>query len=60
MRQEKNKPSVHVESEPDNMEDRNAIKIEVHSNNVWHIIGYCGVQKILKLRKAMKEKEIVT
>lgn len=52
--------SVRVKFEPDNIEDRNAIKIEVYFDNVWHIIGYCGVQKIPKLRKAMKGNEIVT
>ena len=51
--------SVRVKFEPDNIEDRNAIKIEVYFDNVWHIIGYCGVQKIPKLRKAMKGNEIV-
>ena len=52
--------SVRVKFEPDNIEDRNAIKIEVYFDNVWHIIGYCGVHKIPKLRKAMKGNEIVT
>ena len=41
-----------------NIEDKNAIKFDVYFDDSWHIIGYCGVNKIPKLRKAMKGKEI--
>lgn len=49
-----------VEFEPDNIQDKNAIKFEVYFNNVWHIIGYCDVRKIPKLRRAMIASEIKT
>ena len=51
---------VRVEFEPDNIEDKNAIKFEVNFDNEWLIIGYCEVKKIPKLRTAMKQKEIKT
>ena len=49
---------VRVEFEPNNIEDKNAIKFDVYFDDGWHIIGFCGVNKIPKLRKAMKGKEI--
>ena len=52
--------SVRVEFEPDNIQDKNAIKFEVYFDNDWHIIGYCDVRKIPKLRKAMNANEIKT
>ena len=52
--------SARVEFEPDNIQDKNAIKFEVYFNNEWHIIGYCDVRKIPKLRKAMNSSEIKT
>ena len=52
---------VRVNFEPDNIEDKNAIKFEVHfDRNEWLIIGYCSVKKILKLNKAMKRNELRT
>ncbi len=51
---------VRVEFEPDNIEDKNAIKLEVNFDNEWLIIGYCEVKKIPKLRTAMKQNEIKT
>ena len=48
--------SVRVEFEPDNIQDKNAIKFEVYFNNDWHIIGYCDVRKIPKLGKAMNAR----
>ena len=47
-----------MEFEPNNIEDKNAIKFDVHFDDGWYIIGYCGVNKIPKLRKAMKGKKI--
>ena len=52
--------TAHVEFEPDNIQDKNAIKFEVYFNNEWHIIGYCDVRKIPKLRRAMNDSEIKT
>ena len=49
---------VRVEFEPNNIKDKNTIKFDVYFDDDWHIIGYCGVNKIPKLRKAMKGKEI--
>jgi len=49
-----------VEFEPDNIQEKNAIKFEVYFNSEWHIIGYCDVGKIPKLRRAMNASEIKT
>lgn len=46
--------------EPDNLRDRNAIKFEVLYFAAWHIIGYCGVEKIPKLNKAIRLNEIIS
>lgn len=52
--------SARVEFKPDNIQDKNAIKVEVYFNNEWLIIGYCDVRKILKPRRAMNANEIKT
>lgn len=44
--------------ETDNLRDKNAIKFEVLYFNAWHVIGYCSVEKIPKLTKAIRRKEI--
>ena len=49
---------IRAEFEPDNVQDKNAIKFEVFFYHKWLIIGYCDLKKIPKLRKAMKAKEI--
>ena len=49
---------IRAEFEPDNIQDKNAIKFEVFFDHEWLIIGYCDLKKIPKLRKAMKAKEI--
>ena len=49
---------IRAEFEPDNVQDKNAIKFEVFFYHKWLIIGYCNLKKIPKLRKAMKAKEI--
>ena len=59
-RRKKEPIHVRVEFEPDNIEDKNAIKFEVNFDNEWLMIGYCEVKKIPKLRTAMKQKEIKT
>ena len=52
--------TARAEFEPDNIQDKNAIKFEVYFNNEWHIIGYCDVRKVPKLRRAMNDNEIKT
>lgn len=47
-----------VEHEPDNVRDTNALKFVVFHNEKWHIIGYCGVNKIPKLKCALQQNEI--
>ena len=51
---------VRVNFEPNNIEDKNAIKFEVYFDNEWLIIGYCSVKKIPKLNKAMKRNQLRT
>ena len=51
---------IRVLFEPNNIEDKNAIKFEVYFDNSWLIIGYCAVKKIPKLNKAIRKKEIET
>ena len=34
-----------MEFEPDNIEDKNAIKFEVNVDIEWQIIGYCDVKQ---------------
>ncbi len=46
--------------EMDNLRDRNAIKFEVLYFAAWHVIGYCGVEKIPKLTKAIGQNEIIS
>ena len=46
--------------ETDNLRDTNAIKFEVLYFAAWHVIGYRGVEKIPKLTKATRQKEIIT
>ena len=47
-----------VEHEPDNVRDSNAVKFMVFHNENWHIIGYCAVNKIPKLKHALHQNEI--
>ena len=44
--------------ETDNLRDKNAIKFEVLYFAVWHVIGYCSVEKIPKLTKALRTGEL--
>lgn len=57
-KRQKQAVSLRVVFEPENIQDKNAIKFEVYFDNEWHMIGYCGVRKIPKLRKAMNAHEI--
>ena len=47
-----------VEHEPDNIRDTNALKFMVFHNEKWHIIGYCGLNKIPKLKRALHRNEV--
>ena len=47
-----------VEPEPGNVKDKNALKFQIFHNNKWHVIGYCGVNKIPKLKRAMHRNEV--
>ena len=46
--------------EPDNLRDKNAIKFEVLYFAAWHVIGYCSVEKIPKLTKALRRDELLS
>ena len=52
--------NVRAKEEPDNVRDCNAIKFEVLHNEQWHIMGYCGIQKIPKLKRAMHNNAVVS
>ena len=49
-----------VEHEPDNIRDTNALKFMVFHNEKWHIIGYCGLNKIPKLKHALHRHEVLS
>jgi len=49
---------VRTSFETTNLTDKNAITFEVQCNGAWLVIGYCGVEKIPKLTKAIKWDEI--
>ena len=46
-----------VEHVPDNVQDSNAFKFMVFHNENWHIIGCCAVNKIPKLKHALRLNE---
>ncbi|XP_078618100.1 uncharacterized protein LOC144885839 [Branchiostoma floridae x Branchiostoma japonicum] len=52
--------SVRLEHEPDNIADRNAIKIDAEVDGLWKIIGYVPVAKIPKVTSALRKREIVS
>lgn len=49
---------VRMEFEPDNPEDRNAIRFDALLDGIWHPLGYVGCQKIPKLTSAIRNNEI--
>ena len=49
---------VRLTFEPDNIQDRNTIRVEVHLDQDWHIIGYIPVPKIKKFTKAIRRGEL--
>lgn len=51
---------VRAEAEPDNIRDSNAIKFEVYCDGHWHIMGYCAVRKIPKLKKALHGNSLIS
>ena len=51
---------VRASFESSNLKDKNAITFEVFDSTVWLVIGYCGVEKIPKLTKAIKKDEIIS
>ena len=46
-----------VEHVPDNVQDSNALKFMVFHNENWHITGCCAVNKIPKLKHALRLNE---
>ena len=54
----KEKVKVRAKPEPGNIQDKNAIKFEAFLNCDWHILGYCVLAKIPKLKKALQNEEI--
>ena len=46
--------------ETKNLRDKNAIKFEVLYFAAWHVIGYCSVEKIPKLTKAIRRGELLS
>ena len=56
----KQKAELRVQHEPDNISDCNALKFEVLCDGQWFIIGYCGVKKIPKLKRALYHRQVVS
>ena len=51
---------VRAKFEPDNIQDKNAIKFEVYMDSAWLHIGYCGDKKVPKLNKSLANEEVET
>ena len=49
---------VRLVFEPENRQDRNAIRFDAYVDGSWHPLGYAGLRKIPKLTKAIKMGEI--
>ena len=60
MQVRKKKVQLRVEHEPGNVSDSNALKFEVYSDGQWFIIGYCGVKKIPKLKRALHSAQVLS
>ena len=60
MQVRKKKVQLRVEHEPGNISDSNALKFEVYSDGQWFIIGYCGVKKIPKLKRALHRGQVLS
>jgi hypothetical protein len=55
----KEKIEVRAKEEPENICDKNAIKFEVFHSGQWHIMGYCGVKKIPKLKRTIHIQSVI-
>jgi len=57
----KQEVSFCITAEPNNIQDKNAHMFEFWDEQIctWRTLGYCGVEKIPKLTKAILRKEIV-
>ena len=60
MQAKRQKVEVRVEHEPDNISDCNALKFEVLFNGHWFMMGYCGVKKIPKLKRALFHHQVIS
>ena len=54
----KEEVKVRAKPAPGNIQDKNAIKFEAFLDDEWHILGYCALAKIPKLKKALQNEEI--
>ena len=52
-------PNFRFSAEPDNIKDKNAHKFEMLDSNEWKVLGYCGVEKLPMLVKAIYNDGIV-
>ncbi|CAH3145826.1 unnamed protein product [Porites lobata] len=60
LRVKKETVPIRVEQEPENIADCNALKFEVLADGKWFILGYCGVKKIPKLKKALHHGQVMS
>ena len=51
---------VRAQPESGNIRDKNAIKFKAFLDGDWHILGYCTLSKIPKLKKALQNEEITS
>ena len=60
LRVKKETVPIRVEHKPEIIADCNALKFEVLADGKWFILGYCGVKKIPKLKKALHHGEVMS
>lgn len=60
LRVKKETVPIRVEHEPENIADCNALEFEVLADGKWFILGYCGVKKIPKLKKALHHGQVMS
>ena len=60
LRVKKETVPIRVEHEPENIADCNALKFEVVADGKRFILGYCGVKKIPKLKKALHHGQVMS
>ena len=56
----KEEEKVRAKQDPGNICDKNAIKFEAFLDGEWHILGYCSLAKIPKLKKALQNEKLQT